>query len=68
MYTFRNIVGQPKFSDHFSKIVIRYKRKGYNIDVIKHFACLAVNPITVDHFAYLFNCTHVSPDSIIGPT
>ena len=25
--------------------------------VIKQSACLAVNPITVDHFAYFFNCT-----------
>ena len=40
-------------------IVICYKQKGYNIDVIKQFACLAVHPITVDYFAYHFNCTPV---------
>ena len=55
-YKFRTIVGKPEFSDQFSKIVISYKGKGYNTDVIKQCAYLAVDPITVDHFAYIFNC------------
>ena len=54
---FRKIVGNPEFSDNFCRIVICYKRKGYNIDVIKQSPCLAVNQIMVDHFANLFNCT-----------
>ena len=45
------------------KFVICYKRKGYNLDVIKQSACLAVNLITVDHFAYLFNGTPVGRGS-----
>ena len=53
-FNYDSLVGKP---DHFSKTVICYKRKGYNTDVIKQSACLVVNPITVDHFAYLFNCT-----------
>ena len=57
VYKFRKIVKKPETSDHFSKIVICYKRKGYNIDTIKQSACLAAHPITVDHFAYLCNCT-----------
>ena len=28
---------------------------GYNIDIIKQSAGLAVDPVTADHFAYLFN-------------
>ena len=34
------------------------------------FDCLAVNPFTVDNFAYLFNCTPVcrAPDSMMEPT
>ena len=57
---FRKInVGKPEFSDHFSKIVLCYKRTECNIDAIKQSAGLAVNPITVDHFAYLFNSTSV---------
>ena len=42
MYKLIKIVGKPEFSDQFSKIVICYKRKGYNIDVIKQSACLAL--------------------------
>ena len=32
---------------------------GYYINVMKQSAGLAVDPITVDHFALLFNCTPV---------
>ena len=38
------------------KIIIRYKRTGYNMNVMRQNACLAVNPISVDNFAALFNC------------
>ena len=55
MYKFRQNVGKPEISDHFSEIVVVYKRKGYNIIVMKQSACLAAIQITVDHFAYLFN-------------
>ena len=57
VYKLRNIVGKFEFFYHFCKSVICYNRKRYNTDVIKQSACLAVNPITVDQFAYLFNCT-----------
>ena len=45
------------------------KRKGYNIDVINKSACLAVDPIKVENFAYVFNCTPFgrSPDSMMTP-
>ena len=61
--SFEKLAVKPDLSDHFSKTVICYKRKGYTIDVIKQTACLAVNPIKVDHFAYLFNCTPVDRGS-----
>ena len=54
---------KPEFSDHFSKIVICCEQKGYNIDVIKQSACLAVNPITVEHFDYIFNSTPIGRGS-----
>ena len=57
--SYRKIVGKPKISDQFSLIVICYKRKGYKVVVIKQSACLAVDPIMVDHFVYLFNYTPV---------
>ena len=45
------------FSDQFQKIIMRYKRTGYNLTVMRQSACLVINPITVDGFAALFNCT-----------
>ena len=38
---------------------VRYKKIGYNIDVLRQTACLVVNPIKVNRFAYLLNCTTV---------
>ena len=36
------------FSDQFRKIIMRYKRIGYNLNVMRQSACLVINPITVD--------------------
>ena len=44
-------------SKWFRKIFIRYKRTGYNINVIRQTACLMANQITVNNFAVLFNYT-----------
>ena len=41
------------------KIIAHYKKIGYNINVLQQTACLVVNPIMVDNFAFLFNCTPV---------
>ena len=59
VYKFRKIIGKNDFPYHFKKIIVRYKKIGYNIDVFRQTACLAVNPIMVNSFAYLFNCTTV---------
>ena len=60
VYKFRKIIGKNDFPYHFKKIIVRYKKIGYKIDVLRHTtACLVVNPIKVNSFAYLFNCTTV---------
>ena len=59
MYKFKKIVGRSDFSDQFRLIIIRYKRNGYNMNFMRRTACLVVNPITVNNFADLFNCTPV---------
>ena len=59
VYEFRKIIGKNDFLYHFKKIIVRYKKIGYNIDVLRQTACLVVNPIKVNSFAYLFNCTMV---------
>ena len=58
------------FSDQFRKIIMRYKRIGYNLNVMRQSACLVINQITVDDYATLFNCTPVdrASDSMMAPT
>ena len=41
---------------HF-KVNKRYKRVGYSMDTMRRSACLVVNPIMVDSYGFLFNCT-----------
>ena len=66
----QKIVGRTDFSDQFRKIIVRYKRIGYNIDIMRQSAFLVFNPITVNNFASLFNCTPVgrASDSMMAPT
>ena len=59
VYKFKNIMGMTDFYDQFRKITIRDKRIGYDLNVMRKYACLVINPITVDNFAALFNCTPV---------
>ena len=58
------------FSFQFRKIVTRYKRIGYNLNVMRQSSCLVFNPITVDNYAAFFNCTPVgrASDSMMAPT
>ena len=57
VYKFRKIYACNDFSIQFRKIILRYKKIGYNINGIRQTACMVVNPITVNNFASLFNCT-----------
>ena len=59
VYKFRKIIGKNAFPYHFKKIIVRYKKTVYNIDVLRQTACLVVNPIKINSFTYLFNCTTV---------
>ena len=70
VYKFKKIVGRVDFSDQFRKIIVRYKRIGYNINIMRQSACLVFNPITVNNFTSLFNCTPVgrASDSMMAPT
>ena len=49
---------------------MRYKRIGYNLIVMRQSICLVINPITVDGYAALFDCTPVAraSDSMMAPT
>ena len=56
VYTFRKFVGKSNFSEQFRKLIKRYKRIGYSLDIMRQTACLVVNPVIVDGYASLFNC------------
>ena len=59
VYKFRKIIGKNDLPYHFKKIIVRYKKIGYNLDILRQTACLVVNPIKVNSFAYIFNCTTI---------
>ena len=63
VYKLRKIIGKNDFPYHFKKIVVRYKKIGYNINVMRQMACLVVNSIKVYSFADLPNCTTVGRTS-----
>ena len=58
------------FSFQFRKIITRYRRIGYNLNVMRQSACLVFNPIMDDNYAAFFNCTPVdrASDSMMAPT
>ena len=57
VYELRKINGKNDFSYHFKKIIVRYKKIGYNIDVLRQTECLVFKPVNVENFANLFDCT-----------
>ena len=57
VYRFRKNVGKSNFSEQFRKLINRYKRIGYSLDIMRQIAFLVVNPIIVDGHASLFYCT-----------
>ena len=59
VYKFKKIIGNPNFSDLFKRIVKRFMRAGYTLDIMLHTACLVFNPIMVEGYAALFSCTAV---------
>ena len=63
-------MGMTDFSDQFRKIIIRHKRIGYELNIMRQSTCLVINQNTVDSFAELFNCTPMdrASDSMITPT
>ena len=63
-------MGTPDFSDKFRKIIIRHKRIGYDLNVMRQSTCLVINPITVDNFCALFICRPMdrASDSMMAPT
>ena len=70
VYKLKKLIGSNDFSFQFGKIITRYRRIGYNLNVMRQSTCLVFNPIMVDNYAAFFNCTPVSreSDSMTAPT
>ena len=60
VYKFKKIIGnQQNFSYLLKRMVNRFKRAGYSLDIMRQTACLVLNPIMVEGYAALFSCTAV---------
>ena len=59
VYRFTKIIGNPNFSDLFKRIVNRFKRARYTLDIMRQTAWLVFNPIMVEGYSALFSCTAV---------
>ena len=70
VYKFKKLKEINDFSFQFRKIITRYRRIGYNLNVMRQSACLVFNPIMVDNYAAFFNCTPAgrASDSMMAPT
>ena len=57
VYKFKRIVGKPTLViNSLKQIIKRYKNES-NLGIMRQFACLVVNPITVYSYGFLINCT-----------
>ena len=70
VYKFKKLIKRNDFSFQFRKIITRYRRMGYNLNVMRQYACLVFYPIMVDNYAAFLNCKPVgrASDSMMAPT
>ena len=70
VYKFKKLTGRNNVSFQFRKIILRYKRIGYNINVMRQSVCIVFNPIIVDDYAAFIICMLVAwaSDSKMAPT
>ena len=45
VYKFKKVTGNPNFSDLFKRIVNRFKRAGYTLDIMRQTACLILTQL-----------------------
>ena len=70
VHKLKKLIGRNDIFFQFRKIITRYRRIGYNLNVVRQSACSVFNPIMVDYYAAFLNCTPVgrASDSIMAPT
>ena len=59
VYKLKKIIGNPNFPYLFKRIVNRFKRAWYSLDMMRQTACLVFNPIIFEGYAALISCTAV---------
>ena len=59
VYKFKKTIGNPNFSDLFKRVVNRFKRTGYTLDIMRQTAYIVFNPIILEGYAALFSCMAV---------
>ena len=59
LYEFKKIIENSNFSYLFKRIVNRFKRAGYTLDIMQQTACLVFNLIMIEGYAALFSRTAV---------
>ena len=64
VYKFKRIVGKPNLSDQLKKIIKSCIKVGYNLNVMRQSACMVLNPIMVNSYGFLLNCTTVGQASV----
>ena len=71
IYKLKRLMRKNDFFFQFRKTITRYRRIGYNLNVMQQSTCLVFNPIMVDtDYAVFFNCTPVgrASDSMMTST
>ena len=53
------MIGNSNFSDLFKRIVNRFKRAGYTLNIMRQTTCLDLNQIMVENHNALFSCMSV---------
>ncbi|MGH5019796.1 hypothetical protein ACRFGX_28735, partial [Klebsiella pneumoniae] len=60
IYKLKKIKSSVNFPTLFVRTIRKFKKKGYQEDILQRSAGLVIDPSTVNHFAYLFSCTTVT--------
>ena len=66
---FRKIYACNNSNTQFRKTILRYRKIGYKINVIRQTARMVADPITVNSFTSLFGCMRAgrASDSMTAP-
>ena len=59
VYKIKTKFGNPNFSDLFKNLVNRFKKVGFELNIMHQTAFLVFNGLLVDSNAVLFSCTAV---------